>query len=157
MEAIQSCSSLLNELRTSHLSPKMYYTLYIAVSDTLGYLSLYLSDNFLKSQEGAQQNAMRLIDLYELVQYAGNIVPRLYLLLTVGAVWIQSPLMPWTLALADRGYSAEDYATCKSALLKDMLEMARGVQHPIRGLFLRHYLSSLVKDQLPDIQLDAPL
>lgn len=29
-------------------------------------------------------------DLYELVQYAGNIVPRLYLLITVGVVYIKT-------------------------------------------------------------------
>jgi len=31
-----------------------------------------------------------VFDLYELVQYAGNIVPRLYLLITVGTVYIKT-------------------------------------------------------------------
>jgi len=31
------------------------------------------------------------------------------------------------------------------------VEMCRGVQHPIRGLFLRSYLSQVSKDKLPDI------
>lgn len=30
-----------------------------------------------------------LSDLYELVQYAGNIVPRLYLMITVGSVYMR--------------------------------------------------------------------
>src|SRR5271170_7627669 len=34
-------------------------------------------------------------------------------------------------------------------IMRDMLEMSRGVQHPIRGLFLRHYLSGQTRDQLP--------
>lgn len=34
--------------------------------------------------------------------------------------------------------------------MKDMLEMARGVQHPTRGLFLRYYLSVMTRDYLPD-------
>jgi vacuolar protein sorting-associated protein 35 len=34
-------------------------------------------------------------------------------------------------------------------IMRDMLEMSRGVQHPIRGLFLRHYLSSQTRDNLP--------
>lgn len=72
-------------------------------------------------------------ELYELVQYAGNIVPRLYLMITIGALYIE-------IKQGDR-----------MEILQDMLEMCRGVQHPIRGLFLRHYLSSLVKDFLPDI------
>lgn len=34
-------------------------------------------------------------------------------------------------------------------IMKDMLEMSRGVQHPTRGLFLRHYLSGQTRDFLP--------
>lgn len=30
------------------------------------------------------------------------------------------------------------------------VEMARGVQHPVRGLFLRTYLSQVSKNLLPD-------
>lgn len=46
-----------------------------------------------------------------------------YLLLTVGSVYIVSKEAP-----------AKD-------ILKDLVEMCRGVQHPMRGLFLRNYLS----------------
>jgi vacuolar protein sorting-associated protein 35 len=35
-------------------------------------------------------------------------------------------------------------------ILKDLVEMAKGVQHPMRGLFLRNYLSHVSKDKLPD-------
>ncbi|CAL5383437.1 unnamed protein product [Camellia sinensis] len=72
-------------------------------------------------------------DLYELVQHAGNILPRLYLLCTVGSVYIKSKDAP-----------AKD-------VLKDLVEMCRGVQHPIRGLFLRSYLAQVSRDKLPDI------
>jgi len=34
-------------------------------------------------------------------------------------------------------------------IMKDMMEMSRGVLHPIRGLFLRHYLSGQTRDNLP--------
>jgi vacuolar protein sorting-associated protein 35 len=34
-------------------------------------------------------------------------------------------------------------------IMKDMMEMTRGVQHPTRGLFLRHYLSGQTRDCLP--------
>eukprot|EP01088_Endostelium_zonatum_P019476 TRINITY_DN673_c0_g1_i1.p1 TRINITY_DN673_c0_g1~~TRINITY_DN673_c0_g1_i1.p1 ORF type:complete len:837 (+),score=226.35 TRINITY_DN673_c0_g1_i1:338-2512(+) len=72
-------------------------------------------------------------ELYEVVQYAGNIVPRLYLLVTVGSVYIKTKEAP-----------AKD-------VLRDLVEMCRGVQHPTRGLFLRNYLSEVTKDKLPDI------
>jgi vacuolar protein sorting-associated protein 35 len=34
-------------------------------------------------------------------------------------------------------------------IMKDVMEMSRGVQHPTRGLFLRHYLSGATRDYLP--------
>ena len=51
------------------LSPKSYYELYMAVCDELRHLETYLLDEF--------QKGRKVADLYELVQYAGNIVPRL--------------------------------------------------------------------------------
>lgn len=74
----------------------------------------------------------KMIDLYESVQHAGNILPRLYLLATVGAAYIKSKEAP-----------ARD-------ILKDAGELCKGVQHPLRGLFLRFYLSQMMKDKLPD-------
>lgn len=41
----------------------------MAISDELHYLEVYLTDEFAKGRKVA--------DLYELVQYAGNIIPRL--------------------------------------------------------------------------------
>jgi vacuolar protein sorting-associated protein 35 len=38
----------------------------------------------------------------------------------------------------------------KRNLLKDMVEMCRGVQHPLRGLFLRNYLLQCTRNVLPD-------
>jgi len=35
-------------------------------------------------------------------------------------------------------------------VMRDLIEMARGVQHPTRALFLRHYLLHIMKDVLPD-------
>merc|ERR1711976_203345 len=92
---------MLSELRTSLLSPKSYYQLYMGIC-------------------------------YELVQYAGNIVPRMYLLITVGLVYIQT-----------NEFSRRD-------ILRDLVEMCRGVQHPLRGLFLRNYLLQCTRNVLPD-------
>ena len=38
-----------------------------------------------------------------------------------------------------------------SEYLRNAPVPCRGVQHPMRGLFLRNYLSSIAKDKLPDI------
>ena len=84
MDGLKHASNMLGELRTSLLSPKSYYELYMAVCDELRHLELYLLDEF--------QKGRKVADLYELVQYAGNIVPRMYLLITVGLVFIKVQL-----------------------------------------------------------------
>ncbi|KAI1005833.1 hypothetical protein K3495_g2385 [Podosphaera aphanis] len=122
MDALKCSSTLVSELRTSSLGPKQYYELYMAIFDALRHLSAYLKDS---------HPVNHLADLYELVQYAGNIIPRLYLMITVGTVYM----------------SIED-APVKE-IMKDMMEMSRGVQHPIRGLFLRYYLSGQARENLP--------
>ncbi|XP_040185397.1 vacuolar protein sorting-associated protein 35 [Rana temporaria] len=124
MDALKHASNMLGELRTSMLSPKSYYELYMAISDELHYLEVYLTDEFAKGR--------KVSDLYELVQYAGNIIPRLYLLITVGVVYVKS------------------FSQSRKDILKDMVEMCRGVQHPLRGLFLRNYLLQCTRNILPD-------
>ncbi|KAF5024701.1 hypothetical protein F66182_3215 [Fusarium sp. NRRL 66182] len=129
MDALKCCSTLVSELRTSSLGPKQYYELYMSVFDALRYLSVHLREN---------HPVNHLADLYELVQYAGNIIPRLYLMITVGTA-----------------YMAIEDAPVKE-LMKDMMDMSRGVQHPIRGLFLRYYLSGQARDFLPTTESDGP-
>lgn len=41
-------------------------------------------------------------------------------------------------------------------IMRDLVEMCRGVQHPLRGLFLRNYLLQETRHVLPDI-VDAPV
>lgn len=101
----------------------------MSVFDALRYLSVHLREH---------HPVNHLADLYELVQYAGNIIPRLYLMISVGTAYM---------AIAD--------APVKE-LMKDMMDMSRGVQHPIRGLFLRYYLSGQARDFLPEGDGDGP-
>jgi len=123
-EALKYASTLISVLSTSDLRPQNYYDLYMACFDELRYLEDYFLDEWKKGSS--------IFDLYELVQHANKMLPRLYLLVTVGSVYIRSKEAP-----------AKD-------VLKDLVEMCRGVQHPMRGLFLRSYLSQLSKDKLPD-------
>ncbi|KAK5722130.1 retromer complex subunit Vps35 [Elasticomyces elasticus] len=129
MDALKCASTLVSELRTASLGPKQYYELYMSIFDALRHLSVYLRDS---------HPVNHLADLYELVQYPGNVVPRLYLMITVGTVYM----------------GIED-APVKE-IMKDMMEMSRGVQHPIRGLFLRYYLSGQARDALPTGTGDGP-
>lgn len=124
-DALKYSAQMLSELRTSKLSPHKYYELYMRAFDELRKLEMFFKE---EARRGCS-----IIDLYELVQHAGNILPRLYLLCTVGSVYIKSKEAP-----------AKD-------VLKDLVEMCRGIQHPVRGLFLRSYLSQVSRDKLPDI------
>ena len=70
--------------------------------------------------------------LYESVQHATSLIARLYLLITVGAVYI------------------ETHEISSKEILRDLLEMVKAVQHPMRGLFIRYFLLKMMKDKLPD-------
>ncbi|CAE6075856.1 unnamed protein product [Arabidopsis arenosa] len=128
-DALKFSAQMLSELRTSKLSPHKYYELYIRVFNELGTLEI-----FFKEETG---RGCSIAELYELVQHAGNILPRLYLLCTIGSVYIKS-----------KDVTATD-------ILKDLIEMCRAVQHPLRGLFLRSYLAQVTRDKLPSIGSDS--
>jgi vacuolar protein sorting-associated protein 35 len=123
-EALRHSAALLGELRTSLLGPQKYYELYVQVNDELRGLEAFFAEEPSKNRSFA--------NLYELVQHAGNVLPRLYLLCTVGACYIRSKEAPAKL------------------ILQDMADMCKGVQHPTRGLFLRAYLLQSSRGLLPD-------
>ena len=68
-----------------------------------------------------------------MLQHCSNIVPRLYLCITIGCVCIKSKEAP------------------AKEILKDPVEMCRGVQHTIRGLLLGNYLLTQSRSMLADI------
>lgn len=96
------------------------------IFDSMRYMTSYLVETH-------QQGKHHLGDLYEIVQYASSIIPRLYLMTTVGSIYLSVQDAP---PVAD--------------VMSDMMEMTKGVQHPIRGLFLRHYLGGMTRDFLPN-------
>jgi vacuolar protein sorting-associated protein 35 len=101
---------MLGELRTSLLAPKTYFELHLRVTSELDGLARYF-DARAKRGAAAEREARRagrpssvqcngagdvavnagppaptsLAALYDLVQHAGNVLPRLYLLVAVGA------------------------------------------------------------------------
>ncbi|KAK9832171.1 hypothetical protein WJX74_001409 [Apatococcus lobatus] len=124
-EALRYSATLLGELRTPTLTPQRYYELYMQAFNELTHLQAFFREERRKGRSYA--------DLYELVQHAGNVLPRLYLLCTVGSCYIRSKEAP------------------AKSVLKDLVEMCKGVQHPIRGLFLRSYLCQVSRGLLPDV------
>lgn len=123
--ALDHAIEMLRELRSNVLNPKSYYELYMKVLDELRELEEYFSS--------LQKSGQKIVEIYEKVQACSQILPRLYLLCCVGGVYIDSREAP-----------AKD-------ILKDLVEMIKGIQHPTRGLFLRNYLSHVTKNRLPDV------
>ncbi|WBW75298.1 retromer complex subunit Vps35 [Schizosaccharomyces osmophilus] len=115
MDAFRNCSMSLVEMRNNALSPKQYYELYMFTTETLRRLGEALLETHLNGTH-------HLMDLYELVQYAGSVLPRLYLMITVGSAYLETP------------------KALVKEIMNDLIDMCAGVQHPLRGLFLRHYL-----------------
>lgn len=126
-DAVRVAADVAAELRapsTAQLAPKAYYDVYLSVCAELRVLEMY-------AMETARRGAP-VLELYERVQETPLVLPRLYLLVTAGSVYVKSQQAP-----------AKD-------VLRDLVEMCSAVQHPQRGLFLRAYLAQMMKDKLPD-------
>jgi len=123
-EVLKHAAIMISELRTSLLSPKAYFELYMQVFDQMSRLESYFMEE--------HRRTGKIAEIYEKIQHTTNILPRLYLLVAAGSVYIKT-----------RELTAKD-------VLKDLIEMIKGVQHPMRGLFLRYYLNKVCKDKLPD-------
>jgi len=127
-KALEHAGFMLDRLRTSSLNPSQYNELFMSVTNELRHLGMYLND-LIASQDALEYGSQ----LYEKVQYNANIIPRLYLMITVGASMLK--------------FRPE----LTRAVLDDLVEMSRGVQHPLRGIFLRNYLLQSTKQILPDL------
>lgn len=104
MDGLRFANVMLAELRATNLSPKHYYRLCelfdvfvfipgisdIDVTNELQHFLSYLEEEYLNTEGEGKKVA----ELYELVQFAGNIIPRLYLMITVGIAYIKSKEAP---------------------------------------------------------------
>jgi len=115
---------MLCELRSDILAPKFYYQLYNAI-----FLEMKKVESFMKLEISRGRLPE---DIYESVQQCRLVIPRLYLTIISGSLYIEN-----------------EPKKCKE-LLNDLLELVKESQNPLRGLFTRFYLFQMVKDKLPD-------
>ena len=71
-------------------------------------------------------------DLYITSQQPGRVLPRMYLMVTTACCAMEAD------------------PAAVSHYLGDLLDFVRGIQHPMRGLFLRSFLNTSVRGLLPD-------
>lgn len=124
-EAMKSAEQMIAALRVGNVSPRDYYMLFMLVFDELNILELAFRDFYNKKK-------IKFSKIYEKVQYSSEIIPRLYLMITAGSVLIDTKEMT------------------SSAVIQDLFQMLKGVQHPFRGLFLRYYFLKMIKTKIPD-------
>ena len=127
-QSLKESSVMLAELKTSHLTPKNYYNLFSVVLDEMQYLEQFFKEEYRRGR--------KIKHLYDSVYQAQSIIPRLYLMITAGRVYIDSGEVPAT------------------SMIFELLNAIKGVQNPTRGLFLRYYLLKMIKDKLPDNKED---
>ena len=116
--------NLLMELRTKDLSPKNYFQLFNQVFDEMLFVENYFKDEIRRGR--------KIKDLYDSVQQAQTLLPRIYLLITVGSIYMEN-----------------NKNSCRKVIF-DLLSLVKGIQDPIRGLFTRYYLLKMLKEKLPD-------
>ena len=116
--------TMLCELRSEILSPSNYFQLFNAVLEQMKKVEEFMKLEITRGR--------RPEDLYESVQQCRLVIPRLYLSITAGAIYIEN-----------------EPKKCKE-LLNDLFEMLKQVQNPLRGIFARFFLLKMLKDKLPD-------
>ena len=102
----------------------IYNRLYNEVYDEMQFIQ-----NFIKNSTYSGRKPKRL---YEAAQQASFLIPRLFLQIVTGVVYIET----------------EPRMCCD--IMFDLIQMIKGVQHPIRGFFTRYFLLKTIKDVLPD-------
>ena len=123
-QCLKETYAMLSELRTNNLTPKNYYHLFTTIFD-----EMLLVEDFFKEEIN---RGRKVRDLYDSVQQAKYLIPRLYLMISTGALVLEN----------------EPKAT--DEIIFDLLGMIKGVQNPIRGLFTRYFMLKRIKDKLPD-------
>ena len=123
-QCLKETYQMLSELKTNALTPKNYYHLFTTIFD-----EMLLVEDFFKEEIS---RGRKVRDLYDSVQQAKYLIPRLYLMISAGA-----------LVMENEPNSTEE-------IIFDLLGMIKGVQNPIRGLFTRYFLLKRIKDKLPD-------
>lgn len=83
-----------------------------------------------------EENKIDYVELYTKVQYTIKIIPRLYMLILCGIIHIKSKKIK------------------PSIILNDIIQFIKGIQNPIRGLFIHDYLIHKIRHILPDINND---
>ena len=121
---LKKAFDLLCELRTNLLAPKSYHTLYTQVEIALEEVYKYMMVEISRGREPW--------DIYDSVQQCRYVIPRLYLLILSGAIYI------------------ENSPELSKELSDELLDQVKEAQAPLRAIFARYFLAKIMKDKFPN-------
>ena len=120
---LKQAFTLLCELRTNILSPKSYITLYKQVEMELEEIYNYMTVEISRGREPW--------DIYDSVQQCRYVIPRLYLLILSGTIYI------------------ENSPELSKELCDELLDQMKEAQSPLRAMFVRYFLAKKMAGKLP--------
>lgn len=151
----------------AHLTPKHYYELYMRVMEELPAFqdfcvklcsspspSVPTAPDQVTIVDGPTTDdnneipGFTLRQLFDYVQYFPRVLPRLYLQIMVGSLMI--PVHQRKTTTATIPNTLPPSSTGAKWILHQLLQVVKCEQNPVRGLFLRHYLLTALRDKLPD-------
>jgi vacuolar protein sorting-associated protein 35 len=117
---------IINVLKTEFKAPSYYNQLFLNVYESLLPLNIYFKEEIKRGR--------RIKEFYEAVQQCITVLPRLYLMIIVGNIYI------------------ENCPSEKKEILNEIMRMANGVQHPLRGFYVRYFIIKILKNNFDDIE-----
>ena len=126
-QVLKYSKEIISQLKTDFISPQFYYQLFTFVFDEILQIQSYFRSEIKQGRDS--------LEFYKSVQQCMTVLPRVYLMIIVG-----------TLLIENNDADANE-------VLDDLIEACNGVQHPIRGLFVRYFFLKILKDYIVDIDL----
>ena len=117
-------ASLISLLKVNLLTPSNYYLLYIDTMELLQEtIEYYIRDNVSKG--------IKIKYIYESVQQCQYLIPRIYLMIISGSVYLGL------------------YPIKYREIVYDLLNVVKCIQNPLRGFWIRYFLFKSLKNILP--------
>lgn len=129
ISSLRECVGLLSELDTNQFTVDEYMTLYTMVFDEMHFIKKFIKDQSHKEN--------KLEDLYTIVQQVTTLVPRLYLMITIGNLALE-----------------ENYSLAKK-VIADILKFMLCCKSPVKGLLVRYYFTKTLKDYFCNYLVDS--
>ena len=116
---------MINALKTDFKTPSYYNQLFLNVIEELLPLDKYFREEVKRGR--------RIKEFYEAVQQCITVLPRMYLMIITGNIYIKN------------------CPNDQKEIICEIMKMANGVQHPLRGFYTRYFILKTLKDNFNDI------